>query len=31
VAIALYDTARGELAPLEPGPVATLYSCGITP
>ena len=31
MAIALYDTARGELAPLEPGPVATLYSCGITP
>jgi L-cysteine:1D-myo-inositol 2-amino-2-deoxy-alpha-D-glucopyranoside ligase len=27
----LYDTARREIAPLEPGPVATLYSCGITP
>ncbi len=27
----LYDTARGEVVPFEPGPVATLYSCGITP
>ncbi len=27
----LYDTARGEIVPFEPGPVATLYSCGITP
>lgn len=31
MAISLYDTRRGEVAPLEPGPVATLYSCGITP
>jgi L-cysteine:1D-myo-inositol 2-amino-2-deoxy-alpha-D-glucopyranoside ligase len=27
----LYDTARRAIAPLDPGPVATLYSCGITP
>ncbi len=27
----LYDTARRAVAPLEPGPVVTLYSCGITP
>ncbi len=27
----LFDTARGRVLPLEPGPVATLYSCGITP
>ena len=27
----LYDTARQEVAPLEPGPVVTMYSCGITP
>ncbi len=31
MAIQLYDTARGEVLPLEPGPTATLYSCGITP
>jgi L-cysteine:1D-myo-inositol 2-amino-2-deoxy-alpha-D-glucopyranoside ligase len=31
VPMRLYDTARQEVAPLEPGPVATLYSCGITP
>jgi len=29
--IRLYDTARGEVAPLDPGPVVSLYSCGITP
>jgi L-cysteine:1D-myo-inositol 2-amino-2-deoxy-alpha-D-glucopyranoside ligase len=29
--ISLYDSARGAVAPLEVGPVATLYSCGITP
>src|SRR3984957_7758692 len=29
--IHLYDTARQEIVPLEPGPVVTLYSCGITP
>lgn len=27
----LYDTARREVAPLEAGPLVTLYSCGITP
>ncbi len=31
MAIRLYDTARRTVAPLEPGPVVTLYSCGITP
>src|SRR5450756_2295728 len=29
--IRLYDSARGEVAPLDVGPVVTLYSCGITP
>jgi len=29
--IRLYDTARREIAPLEAGPLVTLYSCGITP
>lgn len=27
----LYDTARRTVAPLDAGPVVTLYSCGITP
>ncbi len=27
----LYDTARRGVYPLEPGPLVTLYSCGITP
>ncbi len=27
----LYDTARGAVVPFEPGPVATMYTCGITP
>ena len=27
----LYDTARGEVVPFSPGPVVTMYSCGITP
>ncbi len=27
----LYDTARGEIVPFEPGPVVTMYTCGITP
>ncbi|HEY1828333.1 MAG TPA: cysteine--tRNA ligase, partial [Acidimicrobiales bacterium] len=27
----LYDTARKQIVDLEPGPVVTLYSCGITP
>ncbi len=29
--IRLYDSARGEVAPLDVGPVVSLYSCGITP
>jgi L-cysteine:1D-myo-inositol 2-amino-2-deoxy-alpha-D-glucopyranoside ligase len=31
VALRLYDTARRAVEPLDPGPLATLYSCGITP
>jgi L-cysteine:1D-myo-inositol 2-amino-2-deoxy-alpha-D-glucopyranoside ligase len=27
----LYDTARRRVVPFEPGPVVTMYSCGITP
>ena len=27
----LYDTARRQVVPFEPGPLVTLYSCGITP
>ncbi|HYO37791.1 MAG TPA: cysteine--1-D-myo-inosityl 2-amino-2-deoxy-alpha-D-glucopyranoside ligase, partial [Geodermatophilus sp.] len=27
----LYDTARGEVVATEPGPVARMYVCGITP
>ena len=27
----LYDTARGEVVPFEPGRVVTMYTCGITP
>ena len=27
----LFDTARGEVVPFEPGPVVTMYTCGITP
>ena len=27
----LYDTARRDIVPFEPGPVVTIYSCGITP
>jgi len=27
----LYDTARREVVPFEPGPVVTMYTCGITP
>ena len=27
----LYHTGRDEVVPFDPGPVATLYSCGITP
>lgn len=29
--IKLFDTARAEIVPFEPGPVVTLYTCGITP
>jgi len=29
--VRLYDTARRAVLPLEPGPMVTLYSCGITP
>ena len=29
--IKLFDTARNEIVPFEPGPVVTLYTCGITP
>jgi len=29
--VRLFDTARGVVAPLEAGPVVTMYSCGITP
>jgi L-cysteine:1D-myo-inositol 2-amino-2-deoxy-alpha-D-glucopyranoside ligase len=29
--IRLYDTARSSIVPFRPGPVVTLYSCGITP
>jgi len=27
----LFDTARGEVVPFEPGPLVTIYTCGITP
>jgi L-cysteine:1D-myo-inositol 2-amino-2-deoxy-alpha-D-glucopyranoside ligase len=27
----LYCTSRGEVVPFEPGPVVTMYTCGITP
>jgi len=27
----LYDTARRQVVPFEPGPVVTMYTCGITP
>ncbi|HLN15464.1 MAG TPA: cysteine--tRNA ligase [Acidimicrobiales bacterium] len=27
----LYDTARREVVPFEPGPVVSMYACGITP
>lgn len=29
--VRLYDTARGGVVPFEPGPVVTMYTCGITP
>ena len=31
MSIQLYDTARRAVLPLAPGPIAKLYSCGITP
>src|SRR5205807_2827995 len=31
VTIRLYDTARQEVVPFEPGPIVTMYTCGITP
>jgi L-cysteine:1D-myo-inositol 2-amino-2-deoxy-alpha-D-glucopyranoside ligase len=30
-AMRLYDTARREIVPFEPGPIVTMYTCGITP
>src|SRR5579863_10467867 len=27
----LYDTARRETVPFEPGPIVSIYTCGITP
>jgi L-cysteine:1D-myo-inositol 2-amino-2-deoxy-alpha-D-glucopyranoside ligase len=27
----LYDTTRGEVVPFGPGPIVSMYSCGITP
>jgi L-cysteine:1D-myo-inositol 2-amino-2-deoxy-alpha-D-glucopyranoside ligase len=30
-AMRLYDTARREVVPFEPGPIVTMYTCGITP
>ncbi len=27
----LYDTARAEVVPFEPGPIVAMYTCGITP
>ena len=27
----LYDTARREVVPFTPGPIVTMYTCGITP
>jgi L-cysteine:1D-myo-inositol 2-amino-2-deoxy-alpha-D-glucopyranoside ligase len=29
--VRLYDTARKAVVPFEPGPVVTMYTCGITP
>jgi L-cysteine:1D-myo-inositol 2-amino-2-deoxy-alpha-D-glucopyranoside ligase len=29
--VRLFDTARKEVVPFEPGPVVTMYTCGITP
>ncbi len=29
--VRLHDTARGTVVPFEPGPLVTMYTCGITP
>src|SRR5205814_7470733 len=29
--VRMYDTARREVVPFEPGPLVTMYTCGITP
>jgi L-cysteine:1D-myo-inositol 2-amino-2-deoxy-alpha-D-glucopyranoside ligase len=29
--VRLYDTRRREVVPFEPGPIVTMYTCGITP
>ncbi len=31
MSVHLYDTARDEIVPFSPGPVVTIYTCGITP
>jgi len=31
VTVRLYDTARRTVVPFEPGPIVTMYTCGITP
>ena len=31
MAMNLYDTARSEVVPFEPGPTVSMYVCGITP
>jgi L-cysteine:1D-myo-inositol 2-amino-2-deoxy-alpha-D-glucopyranoside ligase len=31
VTVRLYDTARQDVVPFEPGPVVKMYTCGITP
>src|SRR4051794_21566009 len=31
MSLRLYDTAKQEVVPFEPGPLVTMYTCGITP
>jgi L-cysteine:1D-myo-inositol 2-amino-2-deoxy-alpha-D-glucopyranoside ligase len=31
MAMRMYDTARQDVVPFEPGPIVTMYTCGITP
>jgi L-cysteine:1D-myo-inositol 2-amino-2-deoxy-alpha-D-glucopyranoside ligase len=31
VRMRLYDTAKQEIVPFQPGPIVTMYTCGITP